>query len=158
MRTSDLGLELIKKNELVKRKIYHDQVGLPTIGVGHLLTKDELSSGKIQLGGMPIRWSNGLTDAEIDAVLLSDVAQAERAILAYVRVPLTQFEFDALVSFVFNIGTSAFAKSTLLANLNNDKFATVPDQMRRWVHSKGQVVPALIKRRESEVAMWEGVS
>jgi len=157
MKTSALGLELIKKNESVKREMYHDQVGLPTIGVGHLLTKSELSSGKIQLGGIPIRWGNGITDAEIAAILTRDVERAERTIDAYVRVPVTQFEFDALVSFTFNVGEEALIRSTLLADLNNDKFSAVPEQMRRWIYSKGQVIPALVKRRESEIAMWEGV-
>src|SRR6266571_4228688 len=117
MKTSAIGLELIKKDESIKREMYHDQVGLPTIGVGHLLTKSELSSGKIQLGGIPIRWGNGLTDAEIDAILMRDVTRVERAIDAYVHVPLTQFEFDALVSFTFNVGEEALIRSTLLADL-----------------------------------------
>src|SRR6266496_2606145 len=112
--------------------MYHDQVGLPTIGVGHLLTKDELSSGKIRLGGIPIRWYVGLTDAEVDAVLSADVERVERVINA-------------------NVGVHAFMGSTLLKLLNQDRFATVPDQMRRWIHFKGQVVPALVSRREREV-------
>jgi len=136
--------------------MYHDQVGLPTIGVGHLLTRSELSSGKIQLGGEPIRWSDGLTDGEVDAILSTDVAQVERAISSWVRVPLTQFEFDALVSFVFNIGDEAFVKSTLLRRLNESKFLTVPEQMRKWVYSKGLKLLVLVDRREREIAMWEG--
>src|SRR6266702_983824 len=114
MKTSALGLELIKKNESVKREMYHDQVGLPTIGVGHLLTKSELSSGKIRLGGVPIRWSKGLTDVETSAILSTDVSQVEFVVGHFVGVPLIQCEFDALVSFVFNIGSEAFEGSTLL--------------------------------------------
>lgn len=156
MNASAIGLNLIKENESVKREMYHDQVGLPTIGVGHLLTRSELSSGKIQLGGEPIRWSEGLTDTEVNAILSADVSQVERAIALWVRVPLSQFEFDALVSFVFNIGSEAFAKSTLLRRLNEDKFATVPNEMRKWIYSKGVKLLALVDRREREIAMWEG--
>jgi lysozyme len=157
MKTSEIGLKLIERNEEIKREMYHDQIGLPTIGVGHLLTKDELSSGKIQLGGVPIRWSNGLTDAEVGAVLSADVLGAEIAINSWVRVPLTQFEYDALASFVFNVGAKAFAKSTLVRLLNQDKFAEVPSQMRRWIYSKGHILQDLVVRREREIAMWEGV-
>jgi len=83
---------------------YLDQAGLPTIGVGHLLTKSELSSGKIQLGGIPIRWTEGLTDAEVDAILAHDVEDTVEVVEAQVAVPLSQPQFDALVSFAFNIG------------------------------------------------------
>jgi lysozyme len=155
MRASPAGLELIKKNELVEPKMYHDQVGLPTIGMGHLLTKDELSSGKLISSGA--RWYNGLTDQQVDDLLASDILGVESAINSYVHVPLAQFEFDALASFIFNIGAKAFAKSTLLRLLNQDQFQSVPDQMRQWVHSKGQVLPVLVSRREREIAMWNGV-
>ena len=117
----------------------------------------ELSSGKIQLGGIPIRWGNGLTDVEMDTILSTDVSHAELAVNQLVHVPLIQTEFDALVSFVFNIGNEAFAKSTLLKLLNQEKYSAVPDQMRRWVHNhEGQVLPVPVSRREREVAMWEG--
>jgi lysozyme len=156
VKTSDLGLEFLKKNESVKREMYRDQVGLPTIGVGHLLTKSELSSGKIQLGGEPIKWRNGLTDAQIDAILEADISHVEFVINAYVHVWLTQPQLDALVSFVFNIGAEAFAKSTLLELLNRGNFDAVPDQMRRWIHNhEGQVLPVLVERRNREIAMWE---
>src|SRR5882672_5375626 len=135
---------------------YLDQAGLPTIGVGHLLTKSELSSGKIQLGGIPIRWTEGLTDAEVDAILAHDVEDTVEVVEAQVAVPLSQPQFDALVSFAFNIGGGAFQHSTLLKLLNSGNYAGVPAQMRRWIHAHdGSVLPVLVKRRETEIERWK---
>jgi lysozyme len=71
-----------------------------------------------------------------------------------VRVPLTQNQYDALVSLVFNIGAGAFRGSTLLRLLNNSNYAAVPDQMRRWIHVNGKISNGLKKRREEEVKQW----
>src|SRR3954471_22770534 len=108
MITSAIGIELIKRNEAFKNEMYLDQVGLPTIGVGHLLQKDELSSGKLQ--GTSIEWHRGLSDDQVIDLLGADLARVEMAVNNAVAVALNQHQFDALVSFVFNIGTSAFRR------------------------------------------------
>lgn len=159
MDMSSVGREMLTELEGKKNAKYLDQVGLPTIGVGHLLTKSELSSGKIQLGGIPIRWTEGLTDAEVDAILAHDVEDTVEVVEAQVAVTLSQPQFDALVSFVFNVGDGAFKHSTLLKLLNSGNYTSVPSQMRRWVHSHdGAVIPVLVKRRETEVARWNAVA
>jgi len=152
VKTSGAGLEALKRREGVVPTMYRDSAGLPTIGVGHLLTKDELTSGKILLS---VDWHLGLTDGQVDELLRRDLETAEIAVGAAVRVPLTPHQFDALVSFAFNVGVTAFRNSTLLRLLNTGDYTTVPAQLRRWIYSAGQVDPILVKRREDEVRQWQ---
>lgn len=155
MQTSDAGLTALEHREGVKLVMYRDAAGLPTIGVGHLLTKDELLSGKVSMGDAFADWHRGLTDEQVRALLRQDVAAAEGTINAAVTVALTQSQFDSLVSFRFNIGGTAFRNSTLLKKLNAGLYADVPQEMRRWVFSAGQRDPILVRRREDEIAQWE---
>ena len=84
---------------------YRDSAGLLTVGCGHLLTKDELSSGKIACGERTVRWKDGpLSPDDIDTLLARDVAWAEDVVTLAVAVPLTQAQFDVLVCFTFNVG------------------------------------------------------
>lgn len=158
MIISDDGLQRLKRREGVVTELYRDSAGLPTIGVGHLLTKDELSSGKIFLDSGAVDWSEGLTDHEVEELLRADVERAEDAVTdLLVTVPeLEQRHFDTLVSFVFNVGVKAFKDSTLLRFLKSGNFEAVPEQLRRWVHTAGAVNPGLVKRREEEAAQWVG--
>ena len=71
-----------------------------------------------------------------------------------VKVPLNQNQFDALVSFVFNVGNNAFRDSTLVKVLNAGHFDQVPTQLRRWIRDNGKIVKGLINRREKEIALW----
>ena len=81
---------------------------------------------------------------------------ATNAINHNVKVPLSQNQFDALVSFVFNIGQSAFIESTLLRVLNEGDYKAVPQQLRRWIYDNGSVVQGLINRRQKEIDFWNG--
>lgn len=156
MRTSDDGLGALKRREGVVRTMYRDSAGLPSIGVGHLLTKDELSSGK--LSALGVDWHQGLTDAQVDVLLRHDLALAEATVTEAVRVPLAPQQFDTLVSFAFNVGGSAFRGSTLLRLLNGGDYDAVPGQLRRWVHAAGRADPVLAHRREDEVRQWNSAS
>lgn len=155
MNISNKGIDKIEAREGVRSQMYRDSAGLPTIGVGHLLTKDELKSGKIRIYGEAINWHIGLSMPEIHRLLDRDLDEAEIAVTTGVAVPLTQTQFDTLVSFVFNIGVTAFRNSTLRRSLNEGKYDAVPGQLRRWIHSAGQIDPILVKRREDEVKQWE---
>lgn len=104
MRLSDNGLKLLEQREGKRNKAYKDSKGIWTIGVGH--TGPNVYEG--------LAW----TDQQIDDACRNDVKTAEDAINNFVHVPLTQNQFDALVSFVFNIGTGAFKKSSMLQVLN----------------------------------------
>src|SRR5947199_9460312 len=118
MKMSPHGLQLLEQWEGFELKLYKDSAGLPTIGVGHLLTKAELSSGKITINGVSVKYGDGLTNQQVTDLLSQDVQPAAAAVNNGVKVPLNQNQFDALVSFTFNVGTGAFTSSTLLKVLN----------------------------------------
>lgn len=157
MRMSDHGLELLKEWEGDILHVYKDQAGLPTIGVGHLLTRSELTSGKIMISGEAVKWANGITEAQSLALLAQDVLPAENAIHLGVKPPLAQHQYDALVSFIFNVGAGAFHESTLRTVINNEDWEQVPEQMIRWHHINGQDSNALLFRRQREIRLWQGV-
>lgn len=136
---------------------YRDASGHLTIGVGHLLTKDELASGKVVIGDEAVRWTDGLTYAQASALLEKDVRVAEDAINNLVTVELYQHQFDALVSLVFNIGVGAFKRSTLLKRINGMRLEEVPREIQRWTYSGGVVLAGLVDRRRRESHLWNGV-
>lgn len=157
MRTSIEGIRFVEDVEGKRNKVYKDTKGLPTIGVGHLLTKDELSSGKILINGERVKYAEGLTDAQVEQLLQQDLSDAEGSITAGVAVPLTQNQFDALVSFTFNVGRRAFLDSTLLKLLNGGNYDAIPTQLLRWCHDgQGNTVAGLLTRRKREVALFIG--
>lgn len=147
MKTSDRGLEAITAHEGLRLRIYKDAAGLDTIGVGHLLTPEDKRSG---------RFRDGITRQAAMDLLRDDIKIAEKAVNDAVRVPLEQHEFDALVSFVFNVGTGAFRSSTLLDFLNDGGYDEVPAQLARWNKAGGRPVSGLTKRRAAEARMWNG--
>lgn len=154
MQMSENGKNLLSVWEGLDLNVYRDVAGLATIGVGHLLTKDELSSGKIYIRGVPVNYGNGLTREQVLDLLGQDLDKFEQAVAASVRVPVNQNQFDALVSFSFNVGAEAFKNSTLLKLLNQGKYQEVPTQLLRWVYAGGQVARGLYNRREKEIALW----
>jgi len=154
VKIDQAGIEFIKSAEGVKNFVYADSAGLPTIGVGHLLTQDELTNGKIHIDGKSHKYHDGLPDDVIDRLLLRDLHIAELVVNSNVKVKLTQNQYNALVSFAFNVGVGAFRKSTLLRLLNNSDYESVPDQMRRWILSAGRQIQGLKNRREKEVKLW----
>ena len=94
--------------------------------------------------------------SEHDAALFlrRDIASAEKAVRSAVTVPLTQDQFDALVSFTNNVGSENLRSSTLLRLLNRGDYNSVPEQLQRWVKGGGQVLPGLVERREKEAALF----
>lgn len=160
MILSPEGLDAITEREGSVPTMYRDQHGFPTIGVGHLLTRDEWSSG--QLTGIGVDWHEGLTPDDVELLLAVDSTATERVVTMAVHVPLTQGQFDALCSFVFNVGAAAFLGSTLLTRLNAEDYASVPEQLRRWTKAhdgtKLVVDPILVQRRESEITQWQGAT
>jgi lysozyme len=89
-------------------------------------------------------------------LLSQDVKPAEQSVNNGVKVSLNQNQFDALVSFTFNVGGGAFSSSTLLKVLNQGQYDQVPDQLRRWTKSGGRTVQGLVNRRENEIKLWNG--
>jgi lysozyme len=156
MQTSENGLELLKQWEGFKLNVYNDSAGLPTIGVGHLITQSERSSGNIVIDGVAVKYAGGLTQQQVLDLLSQDVKPAEQSVNNGVKVPLNQNQFDALVSFTFNVGGGAFAGSTLLKVLNQKQYTEVPNQLLRWTKAGGKVVQGLVNRRQNEIKLWNG--
>lgn len=143
MQISDAGLDLIKRSEGFRAQTYFDVAGFPTIGYGHKLEVNE-------------KYPNGITEEQATALLLTDVAVAENAVLRLVRVALTQGQFDALVDFVFNLGAGRLLGSTLLMLLNGKAYANAGLQLLLWDHAGGKEVAGLKIRRQEELNLWLG--
>ncbi len=99
-----------------------------------------------------------ISQAKADADLARNVAGIEIDVARLVKVPLTQGQFDALVSFAFNLGAAALAGSTLLRKLNAGDCAGAAAEFGKWVHADGTVLPGLVTRRARERALFEGES
>jgi lysozyme len=140
------GLDLVKHFEGVYLKAYKCPAGVWTIGYGHTGLKHQ--DGTVKQG-------RTITQAEADALLAHDMGKFEDRVNRLVTVPLSQNEFDALVSFDFNTG--ALAKSTLLRRLNAGAYDEVPDQLMRWTRASGKVLAGLVRRRKAEADLWRGI-
>jgi len=138
---SEKGEKLIKSFEGYRAKAYKPHAkDVWTIGYGSTLNVYE---------GMKI------TKEEAQQMFESDVRKFVRAVNKLVKVPLTQNQFDALVSFTYNVGVNAFKKSTLRRKLNSGKYDEVPEQFMRWVYSGGKKFSGLEKRRKKEAKLFE---
>ena len=155
-KMSDHGCALLTQWEGFKTQVYLDSAGLPTIGVGHLLTQDERASGQIRIGGVAVGTAAGLSEMLVSQLLSQDLGRFESVVTSLVIVDLQQNQYDALVSFAFNLGSTTLKTSTLLRELNAGNYDAVPTQLRRFVNSDGHPVPGLVNRRENEVKLWLG--
>jgi lysozyme len=104
--------------------------------------------------GNPVRMGMTCPQEEADAQAAIDVKSTEDCINFYVKVPLTQNQFDALVNLTYNIGENAFRKSTLLRKLNAGDYAGAAEQFMRWVYDNGKEVDGLKNRRRREKALF----
>lgn len=134
------GAGAIVSHEGMRKVAYVDPVGVVTVCAGHTKTA-KLGQAK--------------TEAECAALLRQDVKHAERAVRRLVTAPVTQVQFDALVSLTFNIGETAFAKSTLLRKANAGDCWGAGREFSRWAKAGGRELPGLVKRRAAERTLWE---
>ncbi|EBX3143159.1 lysozyme [Salmonella enterica subsp. enterica serovar Ealing] len=135
MKTSDNGRAFIRAREGVKLAAYQDGGGVWTIGYGHT---------------RGVKQGQVINHEQADEFLDSDLRQVESCISERVTVALNQNQFDALVSFVFNVGRQAFSDSTLLKKLNEGNYRAAADQFTRWVYDNDQFVQGLYNRRVAE--------
>jgi lysozyme len=147
MKTSDDGVALIKLYEGCKLKAYKCPAGVWTIGYGHTTMAGEPTV----VEGMKI------TAVEATNILKRDLKKFEDDVAQSVTVPLSQNQFDALISFAFNVGIGALRKSTLLRKLNAGQYDAVPAELMKWTKAGGKELPGLVKRRRSEAGLWRGV-
>jgi len=140
MQLSDAGLAAIARREGFSAKKYPDAGGF-SIGYGHFIQMGESFDGVI-------------SQADAMGLLLADTEIAQRAVRAYVTVPLTQNQFDALTSLVYNIGAGNFKKSQTLADLNAGDNAGAAAEMAGFNKSGGEYLAALAARRADEVQQF----
>jgi GH24 family phage-related lysozyme (muramidase) len=139
MKLSDAGLAQLARREGFSATPYQDAGGY-SIGYGHYLQDGE--------------WWDRISEADASVLLARDVRTAEDAVNSLVSVPLNQSQFDALVSFVYNIGAGAFRTSTMRELLNSGDLAGAAAQFAVWKKSQGQVLAALVTRRQIEAALF----
>ena len=121
-------------------KAYYDAKGVLTIGYGY--------TGKIN--GKKIKIGDTITEAQATKYLEQEITKAQNVIKDKVKVPLSQNMFDALTSFVYNVGSGNFGSSTLLKLLNKGDYIGASEEFKKWRRSGGKILPGLIARRKEE--------
>ncbi|WP_096149948.1 lysozyme [Enterobacter asburiae] len=144
MQTSEKGIALIKQFEGCKLTAYQDSVGVWTIGYGWTQPVD----------GKPIRAGMTIKQETAERLLKTGLVRYESDVSRLVKVGLTQGQFDALVSFTYNLGARSLSTSTLLRKLNAGDYAGAADEFLRWNKAGGKVLNGLTRRREAERALF----
>jgi lysozyme len=145
MKVSKECLKMLAHHEGVRQKPYKCPAGLWTVGVGHLI-----GDGKT----LPDSWNKTFTLDEVYDILAKDVARFERGVNKYITVPLRQNEFDALVSFSFNLGLGVLQRSTLRQALNRGDKEGAITSLLKYNKAGGKVLKGLDKRRKDEAALF----
>lgn len=139
MNISETGIQLIKKFEGCSLKAYKCPAGIWTIGYGHTLGVKE---------------GQTITKEQAEIFLKQDIRSFELTVNNLVNVPLNQGQFDALVSFCYNLGSGNLKNSTLLKLLNKKDYIGAAEQFDRWVYASGKKLPGLVKRRTAEKELF----
>lgn len=139
--TSPPGKRFIMAWEGVQLEPYKCPAGYWTVGVGHLICDGE-------------DFSAGITIDEAMSLFSEDIKVYEDAVNRRVNVPMTQWEFDALTSWTFNLGEPRLIRSTMLKKLNNYSYVEAADEMLRWIYSGGVRSKGLMRRRCAERDMF----
>jgi lysozyme len=149
-------LEFLTKVEGRRKFVYldHGKFGVPTIGVGHSLLPSERLSGKIYIDGVAVRYNYGLSPEHIQALCEQDMRPISLLVHSDDST-LSAPRFTALVSFGFNVGSTAYLNSTLRKKLLAKDYSAIPGQLRRWIYDNGKIFQGLINRREQEITLWE---
>ena len=138
MNLSEEGASFIKEQEGCRLQAYEDVVGVATIGYGHT----------------PCNMGDEITQDEADNMFEDDARQFEQCVEQMVEVSLTQGQFDALVSFSYNLGCHTLLHSTLLRLLNQEDYNGAAQEFVKWDHAGGREVGGLRRRREAEQEMF----
>ena len=139
LSVSEVGLEFLKTVEGLRHVAYKDSAGVWTIGYGHT-------------GG--VKQGHRVTSNQAEIYLYKDILHHERGVRKHVLVRLEQYQFDALVSFSFNVGRSAFVNSKVLAAVNKKDVVATFQELLRWDNVNGRKSPGLAKRRFLEAALF----
>ena len=139
MNISNTGIDLIKHFEGCETEAYLCPAGVPTIGYGHIKG--------VQMGDV-------ITETQAHEMLVEELDEYESYINDLVTVGLNQNQFDAMVSWVYNLGGGNLRASTLLKVLNSGDYAGVPAQIMRWNKAGGKVLEGLTRRRQAEADLF----
>lgn len=153
IQVSQGALDFIRQTESLSLTPYHgaaDAPGVYTIGYGHKIVPGDPY--------WPMGQTQAISGAEAEQLFEADVGVAADGVRSMVNVPLTQGQFDALVSFAFNTGLGNLRSSTLLAKLNAGDYQGAAAEFSRWVYANGQIVAGLVTRRLAEAATFTGIN
>lgn len=145
MKVSAKCIEMIKHHEGVRYEPYQCPAKLWTVGVGHVI-----GDGKT----LPPEWKRKFSTDEVNSILAADLQRFERGVLRYCRGPLTQGQFDALVSFSFNVGLGSLQRSSLRMKHNRGENEAAAKEFMKWTKGGGRVLPGLVKRRKDEASLY----
>jgi GH24 family phage-related lysozyme (muramidase) len=159
MHVSPQAIDFIKSFEAFRGELYNDPAGHCSIGYGHLVHR-----GTCDGSAAEAEFNSGITEARATDMLRAHLSTVEDVVNEAVTVNLTQNQFDALVSFAYNVGSgrrgtasqpgTGFLGSTLLSRLNAGDYSAVPTEMARWNRAGGRVLPGLTRRRVAEGRMF----
>lgn len=146
---TDEGMALIKRFEGFSATPYLCPAGWWTIGWGAVRdgTGEPITVATLSVAG-----------DEAETLLRRDVGLAERAVLRLIEVPLADGQFDALVSFTFNLGAGALQRSALRRKVNRQEHADAPKEFRKWLWGGGKRLPGLVRRREAEATRYQAAA
>jgi lysozyme len=144
LKVSDRGLDLVKKFEGCELDAYEDPGMVLTIGYGHTEY-----AAVFQKVGITLSWR------QAEQLLSYDMGKVEQTVNLLVKAQLSQLQYDAICSLVFNIGTRNFATSTLLRKVNGKNWDEAMSEFSRWIHQKGRILPGLVTRRAAEEALFK---
>lgn len=157
------GIDLIRQFETFVPYFYICPAGYPTIGFGHVILAGDNYGSITGVKLLDIYAKRGLkaaqnafvmTEEQGEELSLRDIQGFERSVLRLIKVPLTDGQFDALVSFTFNFGGGALQRSTLRRKVNREEHDDVPEELKKWVWSKGKKLAGLIRRRNAEANLY----
>jgi len=144
MKTSEVGLNLIKHYEGYRTKPYRCPAGLWTIGYGHVI-----NDGRV----LPTDCNRVFLKDEINALLIADLKRFERGVTMYCPVQLTQNQFDALISFSFNLGLGTLQRSKVRQRINRNNIVGAGEVLLKYNTARGKVLKGLDLRRKDEYAL-----
>ncbi|WP_199152960.1 lysozyme [Chromobacterium sp. ASV23] len=140
MQTSSNGIQLIQQFEGLRLTAYQDSVGVWTIGYGHT--------------GPDVRSGLSISNSQATQLLSQDLQRFEQGVSNLVKAAINQNQFDALISFSYNLGLGNLQSSTLLRLLNQGDYQGAAGQFPLWDKAGGKVLPGLQKRRLAEQALF----
>ncbi|RZG78363.1 lysozyme [Acinetobacter sp. WCHAc060033] len=141
---SELGFQIIREFEGLRLEAYKDTGGVWTIGYGTIKYPN----------GERVKQGDVCTKGQAELWLINDSKWVDACLDKYVKTKINQNQFDALASFVYNIGESAFTKSTMLNLINQSKLNDAANQFDRWIYDNGKVVEGLKNRRAKEKQLF----